>query len=55
MTNAIISRKNLVSVDKNVLEEYSTFVDIVSHERDKLFWNYVESDYLKELVDYLDK
>jgi len=37
MTSTLISRKNLVSVDKNILEEYSTFVDIVSHERDKLF------------------
>lgn len=54
MTNANISRKNLVSVDKSTLEEYSIFVDIVSHERDKLFWNYLESNSLKDLVNYLD-
>jgi hypothetical protein len=37
------------------LEEYSVFIDVVSHERDKIYWNYIKSDSFDELVNYLDK
>ena len=47
-------KNNTISVDKNTLTEYSTFIDLVSHERDKIFWNYIKSDSYDDLVDYLD-
>ncbi len=46
---------NTVCIDKNILEEYSVFIDVVAHERDKIFWNYIKSDSFDELVNYLDK
>lgn len=46
---------NTVCIDKDTLEEYSTFIDVVSHERDKIFWNYIKSDSFDELANYLDK
>gem|GEM_PF-6329923 len=30
-------QSSVVEVDKALLEEYSVFIDIVSHERDKIF------------------
>ncbi len=49
-----VVKDNIISVDRNVLEEYSIFIDVVSHERDKIFWNSITSDKYDELVDYLD-
>lgn len=43
-----------VLVDKRSLEEYSLFIDMVSHERDKIFWNYKKSGSYEDLVNYLD-
>jgi len=48
-------QSSVVEVDKALLEEYSVFIDIVSHERDKIFWNYIKSDSFDELTNYLDK
>ncbi|MDD5770040.1 MAG: hypothetical protein PHE25_03665 [Candidatus Gracilibacteria bacterium] len=43
-----------ICVNKNTLEEYSIFIDVVSHERDKIFGNYIESNNYNDLVNYLD-
>ena len=47
-------KDNLISVNKDTLEEYSIFIDVVSHERDKIFGKYVESNNYDDLLSYLD-
>ncbi len=47
-------KDNTISINRDTLEEYSTFIDLVSHERDKIFLNYIESDSYDDLINYLD-
>lgn len=43
-----------VKVPKTAWKEYSTLVDLVAHERDKLSGKFIASSDVKELEKFLD-
>ena len=43
-----------IQISKEQWETYSNLIDLISHERDKINWDYIKSNNTQELFNYLD-